>query len=259
MSRVVPRAGLVAFLLVACLARAHTPVSETSAASGGDVPQELPAAPAPATVYVYRNSRFMGMLAHSFVFVGADSFGELDNSRYIRAQVPAGSVAVTATGVVVGHPDLGAPPISGYWSTLGGCSAIDWRQWASAQMHEVVAQCMTSLQELGRECGATVTDTPVGAGWVWRKIHIPACNPQVRGAEAAYNRLSLASSAVTVSLRAEPGATYYLRWSLVIGEARRTPGLEPMKFGASNGQHLDVVDAVTGTKELASLHEEKTR
>jgi hypothetical protein len=199
------------------------------------------------------------MLAHSFVFVGADSLGELDSGSYIRADVPPGTVLVTATGVIVGHPDIGLPPNPGHWSTLSGCSAIDWERWASAEMHQAVTLCMANLQELGRLCGATVHDDYVGGGWVWRTIHIPACNPLVSGAEAAYNRLSLADNAVTVSLQVETGRTYYVSWSLLISKVRRSPGLGPTDSGGATGQHLEIVDAATGAKELTHLHDQKAR
>ena len=164
-----------------------------------------------ATIYVYREGHFSGAKAHPLIFINDDFLTEMENGRYASMTVPEGAAVVTATHMVYWKTvDPKIPPPPGYWSSLPGCAAIDWRHWATGPRDDV-NRCMASMNDLIKECSATVTKTGGPGMWIVT-THIPACNPKLEGVSAAYSRLHLATGERQVRMSVEAGKTYYVQW-----------------------------------------------
>jgi hypothetical protein len=224
--------------------------------SGGAAgpPKEKPTAAAPppgkTLIYVYRKGRMLGAAVHPTVFVNDFFVGELHNSEYVSYAVDEGPVVVTTTDPVGGHlaamSHVGTqraqtPGVAGFWADLPGCKGLDWGRLALAPPADLT-QCKTNLSALYQECGVVVSETVTGPVRITH-VRVPECNYRLAGSNDALYLLTKALAARHVSVKAEAGKCYYLRWSVVFG----------------TGNTLEMVDSAEGEKDLQGMHGAKER
>jgi hypothetical protein len=188
------------------------------------------AAAGTATIYFYRHGRFVGAITHFSAYVGDKFLAEIHNDDYASLEVPAGPVTVTSGTPITGQYHL---PTKGEWASMPGCAGLNWRRLAAAPALNIM-KCRQNLANLKRDCES-------GGSPAWKE-----CNYKLNGSFYATELLQSAMWARHVRVDAEPGKSYYVRWTLSLTE-------KPVP------NKLELVDEATGAKEIKHDHEAKER
>ncbi len=238
-----------------------------------------------AKIYVYRKGSISGARAHPLVFVNGELAAELDNDSYAEASVvSAGPTTVVSTETILGHMTTTVSQPGGLWTKYPGCSAIDWRKWASASTESAEA-CYAALKKAFYACDVVVPEgmhsallqgSMGGHAGLVHDLHctgregrgVPLrCQQELEGSGLEFAQYSAITGSEEKCLIPKPDQIqtspnpYHMLMLLHRGR-RCQVNVEPGKsyyfrwsFGGNeNTNKLVQVDESTGIKEMKKLH-----
>jgi hypothetical protein len=188
-----------------------------------------------ATITIYRKGG--GARAHPLVFATGTSPTELDAESYVQFHVPSVPTVVLSTQPFQGHLSASFPAPTGAWTRFLGCSEIDWQKWTSADPDNLET-CYQNLEEALEGCGTRLPegmDSPIPAP----KSMPGSCQQELDGSVNPYRILRMVHLGTSQVFDAQPGQSYFFRWSF---------------RGNEQDTVLEQVDEKTARKEMKRLH-----